>query len=155
MCFQSMSTAACCPNPRSCTWIIATREPRLSNICIYWVTGVSLTQTVQWIAACDLICIELQTSKTLPSNHFSHTSVVRVWCWFCLMLGGGLSPYYTVTIALLVEQVWKIFLLCILILKWNKRHNVRGRSANMNGSLFFMNVLCPVGLFFSNKEYSI
>lgn len=85
--------AACFPNPRSCTWIIATREPCLSNICIYWVTGVSLTQTVQWIAACDLICIEPQTSKTLSSNHFSHTSVVRVWCWFCLMLGVGLRPY--------------------------------------------------------------
>lgn len=42
---QSMYTTQCWLNQRSCTWIIATSEPCLADICIYWVTGVSLTQT--------------------------------------------------------------------------------------------------------------
>lgn len=52
---QSMYTTPCWLNHRSCTWIIATSEPCLADICIYWVTGVSLTLTLSAGSFCAIL----------------------------------------------------------------------------------------------------
>ena len=60
--FQSMYTAPRLLNQRSCTWIITTSEPCLADICIYWVTGVSLSLQ-RYLVDHLMRCYLLRSSK--------------------------------------------------------------------------------------------
>ena len=123
MLFQSMYTAPCQLNQRSCTWTITTSEPCLADICIYWVTGVSLTQTLSgWIAECDVIYVEQVNIKCLSQIIFSHISMVIVGrrFWNSIL---NLTWSYSNLVKVDVENVTA---LCVLVWKWTHQGTYDG-----------------------------
>lgn len=121
---QSMLAARCRLNQRSCTWIIATREPvPVSHLHILSYRSQSQSDAIQQIAVCVMLsAAKLETSKTfLLKSSFHAAWRFAVWCWFCLM-GTGVKFHITQLQwrRPCLKQVCKIEALCIFISKWDK-----------------------------------
>lgn len=83
---QSMYTAPCWLNQRSCTWIIATSEPCLADIYILSYRIQFHSNSILWITARDVIRVDLKASKRCFSQ-----IIFRSPAWLQLVFSGQLE----------------------------------------------------------------